>query len=294
MFHIIGCLFVASASGLQVSSGVYKHPCDGPSHGAEYGFGSEAVRKPETERVALLLRGVSFHKGYRKRKPGCIEEMHASQVLAWQSLMDKIVITLERQHIPVDMFITDREECKMFDDELHVFLDPHRNVKIKRMNTSSQALNMRAALDWFKQEAGGMSAVLDYYSLVIVTRHDLIWLKPFGSWPTADTSKFNFLNREGFSTEKPNGDFQVNDVFHMMPGHAFPAFDWAVGTGGCFNPETNRYEIGSVGHLCMCQLSHAIGSDHISFVTEWRPNHGREDSDVIQWIKPYVPESSDA
>lgn len=287
-------LMAASTTALKSSSenrlAVRRHPCDGPegpSHGAQYGFDlPEHESKPVQERVALILRGESFHQRYER---GCVDSMRAAQVLAWQSLMDNIVIALERENTSVDMFITDHTGCKLFDAELAVFSQRalNRNVRIKKLDAPTQTLNIRAALEWFKQEVGGLGAIQTDYSLVILTRHDLIWLKPFGSWPTANTSNFNFLSKVGL--DKPNGDFKVSDIFHMMPGHAFPAFDWAVGEGYCFNPDFDASDSTNAGHACMCQMSQAIGSAHISFVTPWRPpNNIRETSDVVEWIKPYM------
>jgi len=268
------------------------HVCDGAADPTKYGYGDAvqlASKQPVhgEERMAILLRGEAFHQSFTKQS-GCVQAMYATQMRAAHSLMHFIVFPAERQNILVDIFVTDRKDCDMFADEVAVYRQgAERSVTTKILKTSSQATNIRGALDWFKQEAGGIDAIRDNYNLVIVTRHDLIWRSSFGSWPTANFSNFNFLSK-GVVKEKEhiNGDFQVNDVFHMMPGRVFPAFDATVGTRHCFNPDDE----GS-GHGCMCDMSNKVRSDHISFVTPWRPTGGVHDSsDVVEF--PWGPDSA--
>lgn len=246
--------------------------CANNSNGMEYY--KEAY--PTQERVALLLRGQSFHKGHHG---SCFVELRDAQLDAAQSLLDKIVSPLERQKLPVDLFVTDQAGCNMSADELAVFRQGgERNVQAKELNTSSQETNIRAALDWFKQEVGGIDEIRRKYKLVIVTRHDLRWLSPIDAWPTANMSNFNFLSR---GIHENAG--QVNDIFHMMPGNVFPAWDRIVGKKKCFNPIYDDKDNG--GHECACNVAWRLGAEHISFVTPWQPKEKiHEESDVVAFI----------
>merc|ERR1712054_437656 len=109
---------------------------------------------------------------------------------------------------------------------------------------------MRALLDGFKSTLDGGS-VQSRYSLVLLTRYDVLWKQPITGW-AADLNRLNFLSRCEPTSSALWGEACVHDILHVMPSHLFAAFDAIVGDYGCFNlGADNTTYGGDFGHGCL-------------------------------------------
>lgn len=229
--------------------------------------------------VAVLLRGQLFH--------GCHIKYGSAQKEAMRSMMTKVVWPLERHGIKVHVFVS-YSPCNLDEYILPILREKSeldnstsdRQVRTRVLPSPDQPTGVRNALDFLKDEVSP-DAVNGTYQLVIVARHDLIYISSIEQWDEVNFSVLNFASR---CENKTNYFHCVNDVLFIMPADVFPVFDEAVGTGSCFNatqPKTN-------GHGCLSTLESIgpsggfIGS---SFVVSWQPTVNIRQKNV--WFYPF-------
>eukprot|EP00747_Dinoflagellata_sp_TGD_P185537 gnl/TRDRNA2_/TRDRNA2_42111_c0_seq1.p1 gnl/TRDRNA2_/TRDRNA2_42111_c0~~gnl/TRDRNA2_/TRDRNA2_42111_c0_seq1.p1 ORF type:complete len:333 (+),score=12.84 gnl/TRDRNA2_/TRDRNA2_42111_c0_seq1:74-1072(+) len=243
---------------------------------------------PHSSRIAIVLRGQAFRSG-RRESPGCIDtpDSIARQHNQTQSLLDNIILPLERSKNDVDLYIAESSQCPLT-SKIVALLEG----RVKRHTTThsdNQAHGMRLALDFFKLQRKDVK-----YDLIMVTRLDIQWKEPIDKWPSANFGTFNLFSHcpsgiiakmvhcGGQSCTDPHRC--VNDILHIMPAKHFDAFDAIVGTPSCFNP---KHYLNTSGHFCYNSFAAAFGEQNISYVTPWIPvNSVREDSSIASLGQP--------
>lgn len=278
-----------------------------------------------SSRVALLLRGYAFRPPPVLQQGaagtgGCsdLASAHAEQLEATQSLLAHIIEPLEACANTVEIIATEcsrRTGCPLL-APLFASLGAHRFVTnlTACATPGGQPSSVRLTLDTFRAAALESStsgqlastatndtslmasrAIAERYSLVLVTRHDLIFRAPITQWSGLNASRFNFFGgceprcagcKNGCAhCPKPEGkphigtrwgggpETCVQDAVHAFPGTLFTIFDWYVARRhvGCF--ESVRVNKGT-GHQCWRPISTALRGE-VAFMlpyTTWRPN----------------------
>ena len=150
------------------------------------------------------------------------------------------------------------------------------------------------------------TAAASSYDLILLTRHDVVWTTSITRWRSANFTRLNFLgaceprcagceSRSCAHCPDPNAPGSrfggplsrcVQDLLHLVPGPAFPAFDAAVGRKGsrCFDGSSR----GS-GHKCLSAVESSLGSTTGLVLPEdtWRPFRDvREPNPICHYLVP--------
>jgi hypothetical protein len=238
---------------------------------------------PPRSRVALVFRGQAFRAGRTYGRP-CVDSHVPDQLRMTESVMDKIVLPLERASHTVDLYLVETSGCSSLLGHIDELLGEQR-VRLKEsFESRNQADGMHRALEAFNSQAGRP----DLYRVIIVTRFDVMFKAPIYEWPTVDFDAFNFFSRcesrfrrhcGGGVTPCSRPENCVHDVMHIMPGGYFPAFRTLVGSGDCFNERVGKRHMS--GHGCYNQTVEAFGVEHVGFVTDWVPRFRVRDTNEI-------------
>lgn len=228
---------------------------------------------PRRSRVALVLRGQAFRAGRTYGKP-CVESHIPDQLRMTESVMDMIVLPLERASHTVDLYLVESSGCSGLLGHIGELLGEQRVRLNESIESKNQADGMHRTLEAFNSQAGRP----DLYRVIIVTRFDVMFKSSIYKWPTVDFDAFNFFSRcesafrrhcGGGLTPCSKPENCVHDVMHIMPGGYFTKFRELVGRGGCFNERASKRHMS--GHGCYNQTVKAFGVEHVGFVTDWVP-----------------------
>jgi len=238
-------------------------------------FGSKNRALPKHGRVAILLRGQAFRQQWMNHvdaRSGCHDDSIPAQLKCTDSLLKHIVTPLERNFNTVEFFVVngvDKSACPTFRNLLMPKFAKWGGAVAKEFDSKTQADNMRATLELFKDTVGGSDYIAKWYDLIIILRHDAEWLTSITEWPTAEFDKLNLFSlcEDGFGRHQGPKENCVNDILHMMPGSLWKGFRNAVGSRLCYNPGHRR----GLGHDCYRAFARQVGEDNITFVTDWRP-----------------------
>lgn len=239
---------------------------------------------PRHSRIALVFRGQAFRAGGTHR-PSCKEDRVPDQLRMTESVIDKIVLPLERASHTVDLYLVETSGCSSLLGRISELLGERRVRSMKSLQGQNQADGMHRALEEFSSHA----QKADLYRVIIVTRFDILFKSFIYEWPTVNFDAFNFFSRCESRYRRNCGkgitpcswpQNCVHDVMHIMPGAYFPQFHELVGQGECFNERFGKRHMS--GHGCYNQTVEAFGVENVGFVTDWVPhNRVRETNDIL-------------
>lgn len=240
--------------------------------GAPAGRGGEQL--PRSARVAVILRGEAFRSGVPQGPLGymlsCDPKARSVQLNATTSVLEMIVLPLERRGNQVDIFATVNhcEDRDLLSEIVNIFGD--RVVLVSIMSEAGQGKALHKALDQFVEIVGEKQVA--GYKQVIVVRHDLLFGTPIDAWPV-ECHRINFASYCEISREKTC----LNDVLQMMPGALFKNFTAQVGRAKCFN-DMEQSEFRGTGHYCGKQLRRAVGKHRVGVAWPWQGEYSVQDS----------------
>ena len=276
-------------------------------------------------RVAIVLRGQAFRGAavITSSGPsglgGCSPYAEISEQLeATTSLRTQIIEPLERCAHPVDVYVTECSTgrgCPLLPRLLSTLREGaagvERVVAVRsQCSSSGQAHNVRFALEAFKAATAhrvppgvSPSAAVASYSLIVLTRHDLVWTSPIVHWQHANFSRIGFLSgcepwrctHCGGPADAPGSRYGgppsrcVQDSLHLIPGSLFDAFDAAVGKRGthCFDGSNKES-----GHACGGAVEASAGVRGVTGLIlpleVWRPFRDvREPTPISRYVVPH-------
>jgi hypothetical protein len=249
-------------------------------------------------RVAILLRGQTFRGGKDEEghnMQSCQQSAYEGQMKATKSLSQMIVTPLESQGHEVNIFFTDAR-CNLTEQLHPLWASSQRSVAGGTVNSTSQSHNVRLTLEMFKKSVDA-DAIAATYDLILMTRHDVVWMFPFNRWPVTDHSKFYFTAWCGPKVRQAFGSNCTHDIMHMMPGSLFSSFDQEVGRTSCFPKDAHNAKIQiqkprasdkfvDNGHRCYDQVDYAMkrkdSGTRVAF-EKWRPNGVEESHELNSW-----------
>lgn len=220
-----------------------------------------------TGKYAAIVRGQAFRHG--KPLTSCNADQKVEQIQMAKSFVQFVLEPMESfSRKAVDLVVT-MPRCGALNQALKKTYGEERIKRILEDDFQDQGTGYRASLDLFKNMRADKLAAATEYSLIIVTRHDMLFKKNILSLH-ADWSKINFLGECEKTYSPPQGC--LNDAIQTMPGTAFKAFDKAVCSacgclkGGCVMKH---------GHYCK-PVMEAAGLE-VGLLTSWRPDSGLRD-----------------
>ena len=221
---------------------------------------------PHDAHVAILLRG-QIHRvshAIHGKSSHCRPEAEELQRLATASIAKHVLRPLLARNNSLRLVLTN-SPCALTGRVVGWLSGaaPTAKLVFASVETGGQADSVRATMDLFSSGYGGASAAGEATSLVLILRHDTLFLQPIDEWPT-DWEKI--VVASPCNAGASQGPTCVNDILHAMPGARFPAFAGAVADGHstCFGPGPNHN-----GHRCRATLERVVGP--ISFASDWVP-----------------------
>jgi hypothetical protein len=220
-----------------------------------------------------LLRGQSFRL---KRKP-CIGTEY--QQTAWESLLAQVIKPLEDLGNTVEMVYAS-PPCELEGGLPDKLFGKRIIQRVVNDAKAGQGNNFRQALDEINSKHDGAEKLGSEYDYVMVTRHDTIWKeRSLEKW-RAKWSSFNFVQRCEMRAGCGGVNVCTGDIFHMMPGNLYPAFDAAVGNfiTGYSTAYPTLYcfarRVADSGHGCLPVIKRELEKRHLStdfgFLTQFR------------------------
>lgn len=201
---------------------------------------------PRNGRVAVVLRGASFRNRDNKGV-FCAdgdEQALKMQKAATESLVENVIVPLEKAGNTVDVIVTDHQ-CPLSRPGGALISWMGQRVKAVEQSDESrdQNRNILFALDLLANNSGGTpEAVAAKYSHVLVMRHDTHWVQPMSDWLEADWSKVLFP----FKCPGWKKRVGVHDLFALVPAEYYTRYYKTVNLRHCFK--------GADGHDCLIAM----------------------------------------
>jgi len=253
-------------AGPRIASSIHVRNATGlldPGHDA----GSLVALQPQS-RIAILLRGAAFRPGGGRggvSGAGSCNESHISdQLQVTQSLMDMVVLPLERASHTVDMYLVESTNCSSLLGLIAGVLGEARVRFQGSFRSSSQRDGVRGALEsFYRHTPQSYAAEPGQYDVVIVSRFDLVFKTYINEWPNVNFRAFNFFSRCALGGWKHR--HCVNDILWVMPGTYVPKFKSLIGHDGCYRRDSDA------GHWCYNKVAKSFGVENVGFITDWTP-----------------------
>jgi len=251
--------------------------------------GGSLAALPDRSIIAILLRGRAFRKGGRGHRKACFEDKIPDQLRITQSMMDKVVLPLERASHTVHIYLFESSGCHLLGHVADLLeKGKHRVQQTSSFVGKNQGTSMSATLQQFSSHVDPAT-----YMAIIATRFDIAFKAYIYEWPTVNFGALNFFSRcqkAGSAVNFGTGmhdiiwcptcvkpEFCVNDIMHVIPGTYFETFRDVVGHGMCFTK--GGYW---TGHYCYNQTVRKFGVENVGFVTDWVPENSVRESN--KWV----------
>ena len=245
---------------------------------------------PAHGRIGLLVRGEAFRCMHVKGA-GCNKDFMSVQLNATLSLVQHVIAPLEARHLPVDIVLSScgRQAAAHNPAVAHLhhvveLLGRHRLLasSAPSCHNFNQGESVRRTIDLFVEHAmmpkglpksiGRAERLLhipELYSLIMITRIDLVFKLSIVHWQHVNFARFLFYAgcaRAPFARGVHGGSGPqecVEDQVHIMTGHHFRRWEPIVGPGaplyGCFFGFGPNLWPTYSGHPCYNATARAIG-----------------------------------